>query len=88
MHSNTTPSEMKRFLATLAFTVFAALTVGAQCPMCKAALTSSRDHAKNKPVVGNGINKGILMLLATPYVLLGTAGVFFYQYKRRQKYGK
>jgi len=42
----------------------------------------------NKPVVGNGINKGILMLLATPYVLIGTAGVFFYQYKRRQKYGK
>jgi len=62
--------------------------VGAQCPMCKAALTSNRDHAKNKPVVGNGINKGILMLLATPYVLIGTAGVFFYQYKRRQKYGK
>jgi hypothetical protein len=56
--------------------------------MCKAALTSSRDHAKNRPVVGNGINKGILMLLATPYVLLGTAGVFLYQYKRRQKYGK
>jgi hypothetical protein len=56
--------------------------------MCKAALTSNRDHAKNKPVVGNGINSGILMLLATPYVLIGTAGVFYYQYKRRRKYGK
>ena len=88
MRSNTTHSKMKRFFATLALTVFASLSVGAQCPMCKAALTSSRDHAKNKPVVGNGINKGILMLLATPYVLIGTAGVFFYQYKRRQKYGK
>jgi len=68
--------------------VLQAWVQAAQCPMCKAALTSSRDHAKNRPVVGNGINKGILMLLATPYVLLGTAGVFLYQYKRRQKYGK
>jgi len=25
------------------------------------------------------------MLLATPYLLIGTAGVFFYQYKRKQK---
>lgn len=88
MRSNITPSNMKRILATLALTIFAALSMSAQCPMCKAALTSNRDHAKNKPVVGNGINKGILMLLATPYVLIGTAGVFFYQYKRRQKYGK
>ena len=88
MRSNITPSNMKRILATLALTIFAALSVGAQCPMCKAALTSNLDHAKNKPVVGYGINKGILMLLATPYVLIGTAGVFFYQYKRRQKYGK
>ena len=88
MRSNITPSNMKRILATLALTIFAALSVGAKCAMCKAALTSNRDHAKNKRVVGNGINKGILMLLATPYVLIGTAGVFFYQYKRRQKYGK
>lgn len=88
MRSNITPFNMKRILATLALTIFSVFTLAAQCPMCKAALTSSRDHAKNRPVVGNGINKGILMLLATPYVLLGTAGVFLYQYKRRQKYGK
>jgi hypothetical protein len=53
--------------------------------MCKAALTMNREHSNNKPIVGNGINKGILMLLATPYILVGTAGVFFYQYKRKQK---
>ncbi|MFZ9631796.1 MAG: hypothetical protein EBR94_08795 [Bacteroidetes bacterium] len=76
---------MKRFLATIALLVFSGITVYAQCPMCKAALTSNRDHSKNRPVVGNGINKGILMLLATPYVLVGTAGVFFYNYKRKQK---
>ena len=76
---------MKRFILTLVLMIFSGLTVFGQCPMCKAALTSNRDHAKNKPVVGNGINKGILMLLATPYLLVGTVGVFFYNYKRKQK---
>lgn len=79
---------MKRGLATVALIFFSMVTVSAQCPMCKAALTSNRDNAKGKASVGNGINKGILMLLATPYVLIGTAGIFFYQYKRRQRYGK
>jgi hypothetical protein len=76
---------MKRGLVTFALIFFSGISVYAQCPMCKAALTMDRDHAKSKPVVGNGINKGILLLLATPYILVGTAGVFFYQYKRKQK---
>ncbi|MFZ9971234.1 MAG: hypothetical protein ACO3GK_08005 [Bacteroidia bacterium] len=60
--------------------------VFAQCPMCKTALTSSRDRKESsEPVVGNGINSGILFLLATPYVLVGTAGFFYYQNFKKNK---
>ena len=85
MHLNIIHFDMKRWLATIALLLFSAITVYAQCPMCKAALTMNREHSKNKPTVGNGINKGILMLLATPYILLGTAGIFFSRYKRKQQ---
>jgi hypothetical protein len=85
MRLNIIPFDMKRWLATFALILFSVVTVYGQCPMCKAALTMNREHSNNKPIVGNGINKGILMLLATPYLLIGTAGVFFYQYKRKQK---
>lgn len=63
------------------------MSVGySQCPMCKTALTSNRgQQSLSKPVVGNGINKGILFLLATPYVLVGTAGAVYFNYRRKQR---
>lgn len=76
---------MKQILATFALIFMAVVSVYGQCPMCKAALTSNRNHSKNKPTVGNGINAGILMLLATPYLLVGTAGIFYFQYRRKFK---
>jgi hypothetical protein len=39
----------------------------AQCSMCKAAVQSSMDQ---KNSVARGINKGILYLMAVPYLLL------------------
>ena len=39
----------------------------AQCAMCKAAVESSQGQ---KNSVANGINKGILYLMAVPYLLL------------------
>lgn len=57
--------------------------VGAQCPMCKTALTSSRKNEKK--IVGNGINKGILFLLSTPYILVGTAGLVWYKANQKKK---
>ena len=62
------------------------LTAQAQCPMCKAALTSNRDHAhKNDRKFGNGINKGILFLLSAPYILIGTAGFVYYKAQKKKK---
>ena len=39
----------------------------AQCAMCKAAVQSSMDQPNS---VARGINKGILYLMAVPYLLL------------------
>jgi hypothetical protein len=39
----------------------------AQCAMCKASTESARSNASN---IGNGLNKGILFLMAIPYILL------------------
>ena len=76
---------MKKLLVSIVLVTLASVA-HAQCPMCKTALTSNRgQQSLNKPVVGNGINKGILFLLATPYVLVGTAGAVYFNYRRKQR---
>ncbi len=40
----------------------------AQCPMCRTGLES---NLKNGGTMGRGINAGILMLFAMPYLLVG-----------------
>lgn len=40
--------------------------LSAQCAMCRAVLESSDDNA-----VAEGINNGIIYLMAIPYVLIG-----------------
>ena len=53
--------------------------VNAQCAMCRAVVESGleNDHI----VMGNGINKGIYILMVIPYVLLGV--LFYNMYKVR-----
>ncbi len=81
-----TMSRLIKKLAVVAFVIFSVLPVVAQCPMCKAALTSNRDHAhKNEKTFGNGINKGILFLLSAPYILIGTAGFVYYKTQKKKK---
>ena len=76
---------MKKLIAIASILLFSAMA-SAQCPMCKTALTSNRGQkALNRPVVGNGINKGILFLLTTPYILVGSAGVYYFSQKRKQR---
>jgi hypothetical protein len=47
----------------------------AQCAMCRAVLESGENTA-----VAEGINNGILYLMAVPYLLVG--GVFFVIYRK------
>jgi len=65
---------------TLLFTLSVAspiLTpVQAQCPMCK---ISAESNLKNGGTAGQGLNKGILYMLATPYLIIGAIGVMWYR---------
>ena len=59
------------FLLLLLFPVFAE----AQCAMCRAVLESG-DNTE----VAEGINNGIVYLMAIPYILVG--GLFYFVYRK------
>ena len=49
--------------------------VEAQCAMCRAALESEADNSQ-----AEGVNNGIVYLMAIPYILVG--GLFYFIYRR------
>lgn len=51
----------------------------AQCPMCKMAAES---NLQNGGSAGKGLNAGILYMLATPYILIGTIGYIWWKNKK------
>lgn len=75
---------MKRWIVVLGILACMAGTsysVDAQCPMCKTSLEANRKDNKN--AVGNGINNGILYLLAMPFVMVGgVAGLYIYRNRK------
>jgi hypothetical protein len=54
--------------------------VNAQCSMCRQAAESG---IKKGEVQGRGLNKGILFLMAIPYLLGGTAFIIYKRNKRK-----
>ncbi len=50
------------------------LASGAQCAMCRAVLESNGDNS-----VAEGINNGIIYLMAIPYLLVGALIFFVYR---------
>ena len=52
----------------------------AQCAMCRAQLESMDDTS-----VAEGINNGIVFLMAMPYILLGLVGYFVYKALQKRK---
>lgn len=50
-------------------------SVDAQCAMCRAVLETSSDTS-----AAEGINNGIVYLMAVPYILIG--GLFFFIYRK------
>ena len=68
---------MKRPISILLVLVLMSLpeTVEAQCAMCRAVLESEGNAA-----AAEGINNGIVYLMAIPYVLVGA--LFYFVYKK------
>ena len=54
----------------------------AQCPMCK---ISAETNLNNGGSAGQGLNKGILYLFATPYLIIGGIGYLWYRNRKRQR---
>jgi hypothetical protein len=73
--------KMKNKILFLLFTFYCSLNINAQCAMCRAVLESEGSQS-----TAEGINDGIMFLMAVPYILVGTMGYFIYRkYNKPQK---
>ncbi|PRY04942.1 hypothetical protein CLV24_13220 [Pontibacter ummariensis] len=76
-------------LAGLVFALsFVVTDAYSQCAMCRATVESNVGTGKGsqEPAseVGQGLNTGILYLMAVPYVLIGAVGFLWYKYSRKK----
>lgn len=58
------------------------MDTNAQCPMCR---MSAENNLKDGGTTGKGLNKGILYMLAMPYVLVGTIGILWYRNRKKEE---
>ncbi|APY08734.1 hypothetical protein BWZ20_10645 [Winogradskyella sp. J14-2] len=65
---------MKRRLLFLVVSFFSFLRANAQCAMCRAVLESGDDQS-----AAEGINDGIMFLMAVPYILVAIIGLYVYK---------
>ncbi|NRD24263.1 hypothetical protein HNV10_13470 [Winogradskyella litoriviva] len=65
---------MKRKLIFLLFSLFFFINTNAQCAMCRAVLESGEDQN-----AAEGINDGIMFLMAVPYILVAVLGYIIYR---------
>lgn len=77
-------SKVFVFIFSLAALVtFTDIAASAQCALCRSSVESNRADEKLSKF-GNGLNKGILFLMAVPYVLVGTVGFLWYRNSRKK----
>lgn len=69
---------MKRLIIIVFLMMLVATPVEAQCAMCRAVLESETDNS-----MAEGVNNGIIYLMAIPYILMG--GLIWYIYKSRKR---
>ena len=67
-------------IITIIFLALLSKEVSAQCSMCRAVLESDADGA-----TAEGINQGILYLMAFPYLLVGVIAYFIYKSRKQAK---
>lgn len=68
-------------LLILAASVGHVKPVMAQCAVCS---TNVETNAKNGGTQGNGLNNGIMYLLAAPYIAIAAIGYLWYKKYRRK----
>jgi hypothetical protein len=72
---------LKTALVAFALAIASPSNVVAQCPMCKIGAES---NLKNGGTAGNGLNTGILYMLAMPYLLVATLGILWYRNRKKE----
>ncbi|MBC8753096.1 hypothetical protein H2O64_00330 [Kordia sp. YSTF-M3] len=65
---------MKKKYILLLIIMLSVFSLEAQCAMCRAVLESESDLSQAK-----GVNNGIVYLMAIPYILVATLGIFIYK---------
>lgn len=65
---------MKQKIIFFLFSVLCFLESSAQCAMCRAVLESEEGQS-----AAEGINDGIVYLMAIPYILIAGIGYFIYK---------
>lgn len=69
-------------LVLLVALIFVPEVAEAQCPMCRMTAESNLANGGSE---GQGLNNGILYMLATPYVLIGLIGYFWWRNRRKEE---
>lgn len=72
---STSLSRRRGLLLLVFFFLIASVSLEAQCAMCRAALESEADNSQ-----AEGVNNGIVYLMAIPYLLVG--GLFYLIYRK------
>ena len=74
---------IKILLVSFIFALFSlnAIEVSAQCAMCT---LNAENSVQNGNTDGNGLNAGILYLLAAPYLAVACVGFIWYKKYRRK----
>ena len=72
---------MKNISLFLILLLLLPLSGEAQCAMCKAVAETSQQGGSG---VADGLNLGIVYLMAFPYLLMGAVGFAIYRYRRQK----
>ncbi|MGZ5242677.1 MAG: hypothetical protein ACXWEY_01100 [Bacteroidia bacterium] len=77
--------HLSKYFAVFAFVLclFLAAPANAQCPMCKANVESTMKGGGKK--TGMGLNDGIMVLFAMPYMAVGIVGFLWYRNSKLRK---
>ncbi len=70
-------NKIKYWFAVVVLLLISKTALFAQCAMCKSSVES--DMANGNNAMAQGLNTGILYLMAIPYIILMLGGYFFFK---------